>query len=89
MSIYLCGRIMFMQKWIRKIEWILMFRLGISTLLLIDGYKQAAYTDMYLGAGLAIYSLFAWKYNWGCGYGNCAYTPPRIQSKKAFEETAI
>ncbi|MBU3744007.1 MAG: hypothetical protein FGM61_05570 [Sediminibacterium sp.] len=76
-----------MQKWIRKIDWILIFRLGLSTLLLISGYTQAAYTDMYFGGGLAIYSLLAAKFQWGCGYGHCAYTPPRMETQKTIEET--
>ena len=75
-----------MQKWIRKIDWILIFRLSLSALLLISGYKQAAYTDMYFGGGIAIYSLLATKFQWGCGYGNCAYTPPRVQTQKTIEE---
>ena len=77
----------FMQKWISKIDWILMFRLSLSALLLISGYQQAAYTDMYFGGGLAIYSLLAAKFHWGCGYGNCAYTPPPLQTKQPMEET--
>lgn len=76
-----------MRKWIRKIDWVLVFRLSLSALLLISGYKQAAYTDMYLGGGLAMYSLLAAKFKWGCGYGNCAYTPPRVK-KQTIEETS-
>ncbi|MBU3745320.1 MAG: hypothetical protein FGM61_12390 [Sediminibacterium sp.] len=75
-----------MQKWIKKIDWILVFRLSLSALLIISGYKQAAYTDMYFGGGLAMYSLLAAKFQWGCGYGSCAYTPPRMQSQNTIEE---
>jgi hypothetical protein len=43
---------------------------------------KAANPDMLFGSALAIYSILAARFQWGCGYGNCTYTPPVSEVNK-------
>jgi len=69
-------------RFVRRIDWILVFRLSLSALLIISGYTKAANPDILFGSALAIYSILAARFQWGCGYGNCTYTPPVSEVNK-------
>jgi hypothetical protein len=74
----------------RRIDWILVFRLSLSAMLIISGYIKAANPDMLFGCALAIYSILAARFHWGCGYGNCTYAPPVSEvSKNQLDQTNI
>jgi hypothetical protein len=51
---------------------------------------KAANPDILFGSALAIYSILAARFQWGCGYGNCTYTPPVSEvSKNQLDQTNI
>jgi hypothetical protein len=39
---------------------------------MVEGYRTHAMTDLSIGIALAIYSLLAARFKWGCGYGSCS-----------------
>jgi len=75
----------FMQKLLSKIDFILLFRLSLSTAMCINGYVQNDYISGIFGLFFAIYAIVGAKYKMGCGYNACGYTP-RYTSRVALKE---
>lgn len=65
-----------MMKYVRqiaqRIDWVLLLRLALSSVFIIEGYRKQASTDMGIGVALAVYSILAARFKWGCGYGSCS-----------------
>lgn len=55
-----------------RIDWVLLLRLALSSVFIIEGYRKQASTDMGIGIALAVYSILAAYFKWGCGYGSCS-----------------
>lgn len=55
-----------------RIDWVLLLRLALSSVFIIEGYRKQASTDMGIGIALAVYSILAAHFKWGCGYGSCS-----------------
>ena len=65
-----------MRKYVKQItlrtDWVLLLRLALSSVFIIEGYRKHANTDLSIGIALAIYSILAARFKWGCGYGSCS-----------------
>lgn len=65
-----------MMKYVKQIalrtDWVLLLRLALSSVFIIEGYRKQASTDMGIGVALAVYSILAARFKWGCGYGSCS-----------------
>jgi cytochrome b len=59
-------------KMVKQPDWLLLFRVSLAGLLMVEGYRTHAMTDLSIGIALAIYSLLAARFKWGCGYGSCS-----------------
>ncbi len=70
-----------MQKLFSKIDWVLVPRLIMSSIMCIVGYQTNDYIAGVFGLFFAGYSIFGAKYKVGCGYNGCGYTPRSAQKK--------
>ncbi len=70
-----------------RIDWLLLLRLGLSAVFIIEGYRNQANADFSIGVALAIYSILAARYKWGCGYGSCSVPGKATQPLKKNENT--
>ncbi len=65
-----------MMKYVKQIalrtDWVLLLRLALSSVFIIEGYRKQANIDLSIGIALAIYSILAARFKWGCGYGSCS-----------------
>lgn len=65
-----------MMKYVKQIalrtDWVLLLRLALSSVFIIEGYRKQASIDMGIGVALAVYSILAARFKWGCGYGSCS-----------------
>lgn len=64
-----------MQKWLSKVDFILIFRLSLSLAMGVTGYVKNDYVAGVFGLFFAIYAIVGAKYKIGCGYNACGYTP--------------
>lgn len=69
---YLCGMMRYVKQIALRIDWVLLLRLALSSVFIIEGYRKQASTDMGIGVALAVYSILAAYFKWGCGYGSCS-----------------
>lgn len=67
-----------MQKILKKLDIILVFRLIMSGVLLVVGYQNSDQVAMLFASFFVIYSIVAAKYKIGCGYNNCGFTPEPV-----------
>ena len=75
-----------MMKYVKQInlrtDWVLLLRLVLSSVFIIEGYRNQATTDLGIGVALAIYAILAARFKWGCGYGSCSVPGNANQSFK-------
>lgn len=78
-----------MMRYIKQIalrtDWLLLLRLALSSVFIVEGYRNQASTDMGIGVALAVYSILAAYFKWGCGYGSCSVPVNTNQSLKKNE----
>lgn len=67
-----------MQKWISKLDWILVIRLILGGSMIVVGYQSSDYIPALFGLFFVIYSIIGAKYKIGCGYNNCGYQTTRL-----------
>lgn len=64
-----------MQKFLARVDWVLVFRLFMAISMMIVGYQSGDNMPMVFGGFFALYSLVASKYKVGCGYGGGCGVP--------------
>lgn len=74
-----------MQKYFKKMDLILVFRLIMSVVLVVVGYQNADNVAMLFALFFVIYAVVVAKYKMGCGYNNCGYTPNSVHKPKSEE----
>lgn len=72
-----------MRKLWTKIDWIMVPRLMLSSIMFIEGYKTNDNVAIGFGLFLAVYAFFGAKYKVGCGYNACGYVPSQTESKSS------
>jgi hypothetical protein len=64
-----------MQKLLRRLDLILVFRLIMTAIVGMVGYQNSDNVAMLFALFFAVYAIIGAKYKMGCGYNNCGYTP--------------
>jgi hypothetical protein len=75
-----------MKKLISKIDWVLMFRLAMSSAMIIVGIQTKDMVAGGFGTMFAVFSLVSAKYKVGCGYQSGCGVSPRYRSIPKTEE---
>jgi len=76
-----------MQKFLAKIDWVLLFRMLMSVSMIIVGYQSSDNLPMVFGGFFAVYSLIASKYKVGCGYQGSCGIPNQFEFKSGKNTT--
>lgn len=61
-----------MNKWLSRMDWILIMRLVMSASMIIVGIQSNDNVPIAFGTFFVIYSIIGAKYKIGCGYQACA-----------------
>lgn len=64
-----------MRKLLNQLDLILVFRLLMTAMVGMVGYRNSDNVAMLFALFFAIYSIVGAKYKIGCGYNNCGYIP--------------
>lgn len=74
-----------MKKLINKLDFILVFRLIMASVVGMVGYQNADNVAMLFALFFTVYSIIGAKYKIGCGYNNCSYTTNHVTNNKTNE----